>query len=226
MPESKKAALRCPKCHKPIRPDFPAVIDAQRQPRLREKLMDSTLFRVHCPHCGAPCAVLARCLYYDRAKKFMVLLLPGFAEAQWSDARQAHDYPEMAQITKRIVGTARRMKEKILLLEAGANDRAIELAKLAAAEIASRRMGQPIAEAYVESLDEARNEIGFVFFPQGSGEPLHCTTSNDIYAFTRQITLPPAPAEAFLNVDGAWAADALAQYRRKKRKSEWTGEDE
>lgn len=217
MSETKNEAIICPKCGKAMQTAFEPTVNVRRNPKVRDLIMSDEFFNCKCKHCGYKGSVLARCLYHDELRGFMVYLMPDFSEPCLFDEQIERAYPEMANVPRRVVSNINRMKEKILLFESRIDDRAVELSKLAIAGMISRKASRKLQEAYFNELDEKQNLIGFTFFAEGEPEPVEYRTRAEIYHVSREIAqkyLDNHPEQGFSNIDLRWAAKALAEHRR------------
>lgn len=147
----------------------------------------------------------------------MVYLIPELAQNSLSDPVVEKQFPELSDIKKRLVTDLNAMKEKVLLFEAGLNDKAIELTKLALSEVLAKRRGQAVSTGYFCSYDEEQNRLGFTFFLKGEPEPCYQGTRRQVYEKSLEIVGHFSPAQqdgaGFIRIDGAWASEILKQYR-------------
>ena len=126
-------------------------------------------------------------------------------------------YPEMAGLTKRVVPSLNKMKEKILIFEAGANDMAIELTKLAVEGIIEKKYDKKVLASYFLLMDSQEKTIGFSFFLEGRDEPVYYDTRLEVYEKCMDIIEDFAFEELhspyFLLIDETWAKKTLDTYR-------------
>ncbi len=203
----------CPCCGKKIEVQVYPVVNISRSPMLREKVLDETLFQQICSHCGAHFRLMTRCLYHDADNNFMIYFIPGFRERQLETGNIEKEFPEFSMTDCRVVSTINQLKEKILLLESGVDDRAIEISKLAVSGIVSRKFGKRIQAAYFCRLDEENDRIGFSFFLDGEAQSVFYQTHAQVYQ-RAQAVAAEFSLQGFVNVDVRWAAHALDQSRR------------
>ena len=131
------AAAVCQKCGKEHKIDIYKSINSAENPELKAAVLDGSLFLWECPHCGASNLVGYECLYHDPDEKFMVWMLPfGLPEGPEKDAI-VNQTKAMGDYRLRIVKNAGDLMEKVLVFDAGLDDRCIELVKW----IASREEG-------------------------------------------------------------------------------------
>lgn len=217
MSETKKENIICPNCGKPLQTMFVPSVNSRRNAKAREQILSDEFFHCSCKQCGYRGNILARCLYHDETHGFMVYLMPEFSGSRLIDAQVEHEFPEMADVPRRVVTGINRMKEKILLLEAGLNDRAVELSKLAVSGLVAQRHNGKIREVYFSEMDEENDRIGFTFFMENESEPIQYRTRAEVYRISQEIVnkhLQAHPENGFCNIDIRWASRVLAEYRR------------
>ena len=66
--------IECPHCHMETEHKVIDHINIDRNPELRAKVQDLSVFRVKCPNCGETVLAVHPCLYHDMANQFMVWL--------------------------------------------------------------------------------------------------------------------------------------------------------
>ena len=204
----KTRRVDCPCCGKEIEVSVYPIVNRNRSPQLREKILDESLFRCECPVCGKPFRLISRCLYHDEEKDFMVYLIPGFRGKRLETGDLPQEYPEFSSAICRVVSNLNQLKEKILLLESDVDDRAIEVAKLAVSGIVAKKYEKRIQAAYFCRLNEETDRIGFSFFLDGENRPVFYQTHAEVYRYAKEVA-EEFPLTGFLNVDVRWAARAL-----------------
>lgn len=208
----------CPKCGAAVRTRMWPGICVQDSPELRARVLAETLFDWKCPDCGYEAHFLYPCLYHDRDRKFMVYLAPNGSTGEFQPVDVSRTFPQLCGVVKRVVSTQAEMKEKILIFEAGLDDRAVELVKLALSSVLEEKRGRRAVQGYFSDADEAANRITFSFFPEGETEPVFRRTSMDAYRKSLEIARGHSEPEAncFLPVDSVTARGLLADYRGEK----------
>jgi hypothetical protein len=108
------------------------IVNVHYDPELREKLLSDELFKYKCPECGKDLRVPYDFLYHDMDHRF-VILFSFYKEDNFKyesiDISEFVDYYK--DYTHRQVNGLMELKEKILILEKGLNDVAIERMKYA-----------------------------------------------------------------------------------------------
>lgn len=209
----------CPKCGAALRTQMWPGICAQENPGLRARILDETIFDWKCPECGYSAQFVYPCLYHDRERKFMVYLVPDGSEKEFQPVDVGQKFPQLAPVTKRVVSSPAELKEKILIFEAGLDDRAVELVKYALAGVLEEKRGKKAVRGYFSFADESENRIGFAFFPEGEKDPVLRRTSMDAYRKSLEIVKgQDIPASnSFFPVDAVTAQDILNKYRESAK---------
>ncbi len=102
------------------------VVHAREEPELRERVLSGDLFRISCPHCKHDFMVQYPLVYIDQDHRFVCWL----SEQDAGTAMQEYARPLDRQgYVLRRCPTLRELVEKIQILEDGADDVMVELAK-------------------------------------------------------------------------------------------------
>lgn len=167
MSQLRKETIECPHCYKEGEFDLWTSVNVDLNPELREKIFSDELFLYHCPHCGEVTGIPAGTLYHDMEHKFML-----FFEFFKPDE---YDYLPMElpdtlgmdkNYTFRTVFDLQRFKEKIVILEHGLDDVAIEHQKYMISHIIMPEITEKGYELYFAKLEEPDEEfpLGKIFF--------------------------------------------------------------
>lgn len=125
-----KEEIICPKCQTKGEFDFWDSMNMELNPELRESIFSEEAFIYACPKCGHRTGIPYDTLYHDPIHRFMILF--SFFEPKDFDYKpfDLSDAPQiMEDYTYRHVNGLWELKEKILILEKGLNDVAIERMK-------------------------------------------------------------------------------------------------
>ncbi|MCY1715149.1 CpXC domain-containing protein [Caproiciproducens galactitolivorans] len=207
--------VSCPHCGAVVKTQVHPELEAGEDPELRLRVLDETLFDWKCPECGYEAQLVYPCLYHDKSKNFMVYVVPNGGCRSLDSVKVGEAFPQLCGVTKRVVVSPAQLKEKILIFEAGLNDFAVELVKLAVTDVAAKKHGKVVTDGYFCYADEAENRIGFSFFLKGNQEPVQQRTRMDVYKKSLEITQSVGVAEQdeFMAVDSAAAEKILRVYR-------------
>lgn len=124
MEKEKNFEFVCPRCKdRGIMHEYP-VIDVQESPQLKDKILDGSLFSYTCRSCGYTTLVAYDCLYVDESQHLLIHLVE---QGDNSTAEKAE--AKYSGYTIRRVRDPNELMEKILIFDAGLDDRAVELQK-------------------------------------------------------------------------------------------------
>ncbi len=208
--------VSCPHCGAVVKTQMAEGINAGENPDLKARVLDETLFDWKCPECGYEAQLIYPCLYHDKSKNFMIYVVPNGCNCALQSVDVSEAFPQLDGVTKRVVSTLTGLKEKILIFEAGLNDYAVELVKLALAGVASKKHGANVAEGYFCFVDEPGGRIVFSFFLQNEKEPVQQSTRMDVYHKSLEIVESAgacAAGDDFIAVDSTAAERVLREYR-------------
>ena len=131
MSSSHTEKLTCPACHHVQDFTIWDFVDVTERPELKTKLLSSTLMRMACGKCGVETDIVYPLMYHDTEYRLLFGLIPGGADAGHLDPRLAEVDPDVASTHQlRLVGSPNELKEKVVLADAGLDDRVVELFKL------------------------------------------------------------------------------------------------
>lgn len=132
----------CPQCEKPGKAHIYQSVNVTLSPELKEKVLNFELFLASCPHCDAQLAVTNHFLYHDMDRGIMLQMHPLPDRDRWREYVR-YDEEGFRQSVGMMGGdkTANvpdfricfgplELKEKILLFDAGLNDKVVETCKL------------------------------------------------------------------------------------------------
>ena len=215
MPDSMEA--RCLKCGSTQQVKTYESINISKDPSLKEKVLDGSLFTWTCPHCGTVNLVTAPTLYHDPEGRLMVWLMPqgALTGAQAEAVERSMEAvslsmrndPSMDGYTLRRVDSVGELIEKVNIHEAGLDDVAIEMCKYVT------RIEMNLSEAAFKffRLEGPDNDIIFTY-PK-DGKMMGVKTGFKVYGdccgiLSRNPAVRPAPG--FARVDAQWLSERMA----------------
>lgn len=200
--------ISCPVCGAVHKDQMWIGMESGANPGLRRRILKENLFAWECPTCGHPLQLIYPCLYHDKDRGLMIALAPSGTTSALKNIRAR--YPQMNHVTKRLVSTPEDMKEKILIFEAGLDDLAVEMVKLALVELVEKKRGRVERAYYVTHSDEL-DYIGFTFFLSDYEKPVHQGTRMQVYYKSQEIArkMDFSDDGSFLQVDAALAQTLL-----------------
>lgn len=216
MSIKQKKLITCPHCHSQREETIYSSINSHDDPAVKQGIMADTLFMYRCPVCGLNARMTYPILYNDIENKFMIYLIPGAEKTQIADRTGEKEFLKLPPITKRIVPTFNEFKEKILILESGLNDMALEITKAAVCEAVTRKTGLEVKEGYFSAYNKENNEIGFTFFLGDDYDVYTQKTNPQIYKrsenIVKRLCRDELNSKSFLKIDGSWAGSVLQRY--------------
>lgn len=220
MSEKVKRNITCPKCGDIKETTLLCSVNASSLNDAHKLIFDDRFFEWTCEKCGETRQLLHPLLYNDIKNRTMVYYIPNVDRRQLVDDRLETEFPELNDVKKRVVPTVNALKEKLYIFDLGLDDMAVELTKLAVAELIAKSQKIHVTEGYLSAYDEEANTIGFEFFVGETGKPFLQSTRIEVYTRSLEIVQTYFADEdnrkGFIAIDRRWAKEALAQYRKLK----------
>lgn len=136
--------IRCP-CGATFQGEVWSGLHVSRRPDVREQILDGTFHRFTCPACDGPVVLEGRLAYTDFPRRHWFTVVPridlrhreelaAFARRSFEMTMQERA-PQMVQgwaeeMTQRLVFGLASLREKLVIFDAGLDDRVVELLKL------------------------------------------------------------------------------------------------
>lgn len=176
--------INCPGCEEEIRMNFHEFVDAQTEPELKEAIINGQFFLAECPNCGQTTLAEYPVMYTDSEKKLNVYMAPGY-EPDLLNQLNSLDIEdvELDEATSfRLVENGGELLEKILIAEAGRDDRVLELYKAIACENLKEDFPQLRPEEMLYFKDDQGEEMFIVFDVENPfGEQLTIEVDPEMY---------------------------------------------
>lgn len=131
MSQMKSIKLKCSKCGEEF--DFPIyeTINVTENPELKKNIISKEIFKAYCPKCGEIHRINYPVIYADEQKKILVNLVT--KESKLDDLKDLVNIKKTNYLSDyrcRLVVDMHEMIEKILVLDSGLNDKAVEVVKV------------------------------------------------------------------------------------------------
>lgn len=216
MSRQTQCTLTCPSCGR--EQEFIAwdSLNVTLDPEARGQLLRGELTRFRCAHCGWSGDVLYPLLYHDMEQRLMIYLLP---EGGDLGPIPAPPFAPMQDYRFRRVRTRNELREKILLFDAGLDDRLLECLKHTL-RVQMARRGQPLTGellfAGMADPVDGKSVIGLVHLTEQGEEALELP-AECLAQFSPFFTGPASPATVetgpWLEVDADFARAVLGSMR-------------
>jgi predicted RNA-binding Zn-ribbon protein involved in translation (DUF1610 family) len=129
MSQSQMQEITCPKCGKKQFFRVWDSINTMEDPPLKKAVRNDEAFSFHCLDCGASAVLHYNFIYHEPAEKlFIVCNADGSDYTAMKETLTAEDNA-FKGYTKRIVLSHNAFKEKLLIFDAGFNDKIVEVMK-------------------------------------------------------------------------------------------------
>lgn len=138
------ATIRC-RCEHAYQVDVADGLHISLRPDIRQAILDGTFHRFECPRCGAATIIEDLLAYTDFPRKHWFTVVPRAGVLhmqQWLDIAHASFRATMIEraapmvaswaphLTRRLIFGLASLREKLLVFDAGLDDRIVELVKL------------------------------------------------------------------------------------------------
>lgn len=213
-----KQPFPCPHCGKAEPFTIWNSINITLNPEMKPKILDQSAFTFHCPHCGKDSQVGYDMLYHDMDQHLMLYLAMSDHSEDMFYKMLTYGFPDVdmnllqdKQYQLRIVRSHNVLNEKILLFDAGRDDRIIEICKaLLSANLAQKQeeldklqlLYEPKQKDRPEGFDVFKDKkpVGFLDMPAGFYDLTAAQYGKDLGAMDEQDFL----------VDRHWALEKLS----------------
>lgn len=213
-------SAQCPNCQADIEIPYYEDVNVTTEPTLKEAILSGDFFKYTCPSCGETLPIAGPFLYHDQdATAMFYFCPPGFDQSteklnEMLQMIESMEGDRASHYQARFVSSIDKLMEKIYILDAGLDDRIVELVKLAylkhyAADLQSK--GRVRATLFMPGLDDEEAQI--VFMLGDEGDMATVDFSKDYYAFfgteyAERLNKHTEPQ--FETIDEKWAAQFVS----------------
>ena len=199
MPITGAVRVRCPACDHERECQLVQSINTRTEPAAKQRLLAGELNVLACP-CGRLSQLAATVLFHDPDADYWCQVCPG-GEPAMAEGEAAFRVAS-ASGTQRLVPSLNALIEKVKLLDAGLDDRAIEMAKVLL--LASRDDRDLDLVLLFDAVDG--DTIRWVLFAPDSPRAL----ASPLSAYTKLAARSSGrPDTRELRIDRAWAIGAV-----------------
>lgn len=165
MSESRIVKAKCPYCGHEFEYEIWDTVTADTDPDLRDRCVSGDLFSAACPHCHKQFMFQYPLIYIDQAHQFVLWLSPRDPGKNLSDT--CRPLAEKGYTLRRCA-SVREFTQKIEILEDGADDVLVELAKFdAVIDFINNKNKKP---EDIASVEYQRMENGTIVINLRTGE--------------------------------------------------------
>lgn len=200
----------CPVCKTEHKIKIWENLEVAENEKQKEKILNNEFFMFDCKKCDYSAPLAYNFLYSDKKKNLLMWLLPDASDEVLEKLEQA-DTGDEALIC-RVVETPNELKEKIMINEAGMDDRIVELFKLVyVSQLVSITGDESVAEEGITEMlfDVNDGQYSFVVFFE-KREPVMIPANYDVYIklYTDFIEIVEEnEKKGFEKIDFLWAKD-------------------
>lgn len=216
MSISELRTVKCPNCLGSNKIVFYSSVSPSSDKSLRDSILNDTLFKYTCIHCGYEAQLSYPVIYNDIKRCFMIYYLPRCKKRVITDRIIERDSSQTTPIKKRLVPSYNDLKEKIVIFESNLDDMAVEITKLALKIKTEKDLKIKIDCGYFSFCD--KQKIGFTFFDAATKKPTPETTDIQVYQKSLDIATHlgrrQRNSKAFIKIDNKSARYILKLYKR------------
>ena len=193
-------------------------------PEMKEKVRNGEAFKWKCPTCGNEAMVEYTTLYHQMEDRVMIYYVPGEGDKtetiELMKGRRKNkdgEYVEMDMkfdegYIKRVVDTRNQFREKLSILDAGLDDRIIELMKIfMLAQLEDKNEELEIEEVLFDKLEDGTKTFAVRL---DDGRWAQINYSEDMYDyFAKNVQEILEEESDAVVVDGVWALEVIKRQK-------------
>jgi hypothetical protein len=202
----RKFDVNCPKCGKKYQATVFESLNSDFAPNVAETIISGERFNGTCPKCGFVAHLEYDVLYHDMKHRAMVWVIHDNNANYAQKMVEVRSTPALYKTT-RIVADMNELREKVACLEAGKDDRVVELCKFfLSAQLMEQQPDYNFRNAFY-TFSGGKN---IVFFYDDKGKEMSCYLENQIYDLISDMFAVPLSQmdnSPYMIIDQDWAAD-------------------
>jgi hypothetical protein len=213
MSKCHKEPIDCPYCGAPGEFTLWDSVNVDLNPELRDEIFSEDLFLWKCPKCGKEIHIPFGTLYHDMKNKFMLMYSYDAPEdGKYDVVDISAPFDADKGYTMRVVYGLMKFKEKIVILEHGLNDVAIEHMKYMISHLICPEIAEKGYELYFHHLEAPTEEFpyGTIYFFYNDEEKEQVMTirfaMDNYYEHCMAVDIDPRIniGDKFICVDDGW----------------------
>ena len=205
--------IKCPKCEHEDDMTVWESVNTDDNPEMKELVRNQQAFIYHCPECGKDSVVFYPMFYHEPKKGFLINFVPEYSNAAISFMKDlSHDpydekLPLESNCQKRVVFNINQLHEKLLILDEGLDDRAVELTKLfIIAEIMNKDREHKIEEIYLNKEKDGSLKFAVLFNNNEWGRTEFIRSNYDLIVDKFKVELLSSDE---VRINTQWAMDIM-----------------
>lgn len=202
----RNTTISCPKCGHKYQVTVFDSVNTDYSPNIAETIISGDLFDAKCPSCGFTTHLEYDVLYNDMKHEAMIWVVhtnnPNY-EKRIAEARATRLLPYKVN---RIVSDMAELREKVACLEAGRDDRVIELCK---EFLVNQLLEQQPSFRFSSAFYTYFQGKEYVYFYDVNGEKAHCELEDKVYDLILALFKKPLAqmsTSPFPIIDATWAS--------------------
>ncbi|MDD7515371.1 CpXC domain-containing protein [Ruminococcus flavefaciens] len=161
--------IKCSKCNAESEMLVWETMDTSTDPQLKAQIRNGDCFGWHCPHCDNKSLIFYPTIYHQVNEHYIICYVPGNPSSAVEYMKNINEnnqsgYDFNDNYTKRVVSDINQLREKLLILDEGLDDRIIEIMKVfAMAEIQKSFSDLTVAEIYFNKEQDGTYNLAVKF---------------------------------------------------------------
>lgn len=205
--------IKCPGCGYTVETELQDFVDAAETPQAKEKIKSGEFFLVECPQCGEKTFAEHPLMYTDSSKKLHIYLAPEHDEELLKELNGIGLPEELpaADGIFRVVSDGAALLEKIMIFDAGRDDRVMELYKAMAFEMLKEDWPKMSRENLLYASDDRQEYIIVWDYVNAAGEQLTVEFDEELYEHLKADygAVLSLPGGEYAEVDARWLSDRI-----------------
>ena len=174
-----KINISCPFCNRSFSATVWNSVNTDFSDDVAEKIISGTFFDITCPHCRETIHTNYDILYHDLKRHTMIWLLHNHESNYIARCKEIRSSAIIGSYKTRLVNTVRQLREKVAALEAGRDDRVIELCKVHILSEMYRMSAEIDLENLFYTISDGRER--FLMYDSNGQMFAHIEFAEDIY---------------------------------------------
>ena len=161
--------IKCSKCNAESEMLVWETMDTSTDPQLKAQIRNGDCFGWHCPHCDNKSLIFYPTIYHQVNEHYIICYVPGNPSSAVEYMKNINEnnqsgYDFNDNYTKRVVTDINQLREKLLILDEGLDDRIIEIMKVfAMAEIQKSFSDLTVSEIYFNKEQDGTYNLAVKF---------------------------------------------------------------